>query len=333
MKSLLNLLAVRGAAVLVATVSLTAAAATMPAPGTINYTEGQVMLDGMSLAASAATPAVVAPNQILATGQGMAEMLLTPGAFFRLGPNSQVRMISPGLADTALELVKGSAMVEAAELFKENNLTVTVNGVSTRIDKKGLYEFNGAPAVVSVLDGEATVTEGPVHENLKKGHRLVLAGQLPKSQKFDLSAVEIDPLYRWSALRSEYESEANIATAQDINDGGGWFGDGWYWDPYWASYAFLPGDGFLYSPFGWGFYAPGCVWRAPHNFYPHQPVGGSRGVVTSAMTGRASAGRVHSTVSGHTGGGFSHSGGGFAGFHGGGGGGGFHGGGGGGGHR
>src|SRR5579862_5529270 len=120
MKSLLNLLALRGAADLVATVSLTASAPTMPAPGTINYTEGQVTLDGLNLATSPATPAVVAPNQILATGQGMAEMLLTPGAFFRVGPNSQVRMISPGLADTALELVKGSAMVEAAELFKEN---------------------------------------------------------------------------------------------------------------------------------------------------------------------------------------------------------------------
>jgi hypothetical protein len=34
------------------------------------------------------------------------------------------------------------------------------------------------------------------------------------------------------------------------------YGPNWYWDPYFASYSFLPYGGFLYSPFGFGFYSP-----------------------------------------------------------------------------
>ena len=43
-------------------------------------------------------------------------MLLTPGVYFRLGDNSEVRMVSPGLADTRVELVKGSALLEVDQL-------------------------------------------------------------------------------------------------------------------------------------------------------------------------------------------------------------------------
>ncbi len=173
MKTLWNL--VGRAVAVIATVSLTAAAATMPAPGTINYVEGQVTLDGRSVTVSSANPAVLETrqaetNQILATGQGMAEMLLTPGVFLRLGANSEVRMVSPGLADTSVALLEGSAMLEAAELFKENNLSVMVGGATVRIDKKGLYDFNADQLTVSVLDGEATVSQGDAHLNLKKGH-------------------------------------------------------------------------------------------------------------------------------------------------------------------
>jgi uncharacterized membrane protein YgcG len=306
----------------IATVSLTAAAATMPAPGTINYVEGQVTLDGQSVAVSSPNPVLVATNQTLDTSQGMAEMLLTPGVFLRLGSNSEVRMVSPGLADTSVALLKGSAMLEAAELFKQNNLSVMVGGAIVRIDKQGLYDINAYQLTVTVLDGEATVSQGNAHLNLKKGHILRLAaGQPFKAQKFDENAVQADPLYRWSALRSQYDAQANIGTAETIVMDGGWFGAGWYWDPFWDCYAFLPGSGILYSPFGWGFYAPGWVWQAPHHpFYPHQPPPGKPGGKNvSASAKRAVSGRGAGGGAAHAGGGFGHAGGGLG--HGGGGGG------------
>jgi uncharacterized membrane protein YgcG len=296
----------------IATVSLTAAAATMPAPGTINYVEGQVTLDGRSVTVSGANPVLVTTNQTLDTGQGMAEMLLAPGVFLRLGANSEVRMVSPGLADTSVVLLEGSAMLEAAELFKQNNLSVVLGAATVRIDKQGLYDFNAYQLTASVLDGEATVTQGNAHLNLKKGHIVSLAaGQPFKAQKFSESAAEADPLYRWSALRSQYDAQANIGVAETIATDGGWFGAGWYWDPFWDCYAFLPGSGILYSPFGWGFYAPGWVWQAPHHpFYPHQPLPGKPGGKIAASTNRGASGRASGGGAVHAGGGFGHGGGG-----------------------
>jgi hypothetical protein len=62
---------------------------------------------------------------MLSTGAGKVEMLLTPGVFLRLGENSQLRMVSPGLADTELALVSGQATIEADYFSKDNHLTVT----------------------------------------------------------------------------------------------------------------------------------------------------------------------------------------------------------------
>ncbi len=39
-----------------------------------------------------------------------------------------------------------------------------------------------------------------------------------------------------------------------------------YWDPWFDSFTFLPGDGIFYNPFGWGFYSPACAFAAPY-FY------------------------------------------------------------------
>jgi hypothetical protein len=259
----------RVAAVLIVTAAVgMARTTTMPVPGTVNYVEGQVALNGQNLSAKSPGSALLETNEVLDTGQGKAELLLTPGVFLRMGDNSEVRMVSPGLADTRVELVKGTAMLEVAELFKENDLSVMVDGSTTRIEKNGLYDFQTQPAAVSVLDGKATVSEGTAYVTLKKGHEVLVSDVQPlKSQGLNKEAVEADPLYRWSKLRSEYEAEANVDTARMVVVNGGWYGAGWYWDPFWSFYAFLPGDGMLYSPFGFGFYSPGLVWRAPYYHY------------------------------------------------------------------
>lgn len=254
----------RLATVLLATAALgVAETRTMPSPGTVNYVEGEVALNGEGLTAKSAGTALLDVNQVLDTGQGKAEILLTPGVFLRIGDNSELRMISPSLADTKVELVKGSAMLEVAEWFKENNLVVVNNGATTTVEKNGLYAFNADQPSVSVLDGQAVVAEGDQHTTVKKNHEVLLNGQRLKSAKFDKDAMEADSLYRWSKLRSQYLAQANVETARTVVVDGGFYGAGWYWNPYWNFYSFLPGSGILYSPFGWGFYSPAYIWRAP----------------------------------------------------------------------
>src|ERR1700730_14594105 len=99
---------------------------------------------------------------------------------------------------------------------------------------------------------------------LKKGRQVALAGLL-KATHFDTKvAASQDPLYAWSRLRSEYDAEAALQSARTVVvDGPGWWGPGWYWNPWWGMYSFLPGNGMLYSPFGWPYYSPVVVYSAP----------------------------------------------------------------------
>jgi hypothetical protein len=270
-------------------------------PGTINYVEGQAALGGQQLGRNAAGYTVVQPNQPIDTQAGYVEVLLTPGAFLRIGNNSEVVMPSLGLANIQIQVVRGSAMIEAADLVKDAVLQVSMNGATTQIEKHGLYEFDANQQAVKVLDGKAKVLAGSRVKDIGKGHEILLADNPKlKDQDFDKKAVEAQSLYVWSSTRSQAEAESNVKLASNIAVYGGWYGPGWYWDPFWADYAFLPGAGFLYSPFGWGFYSPGFVYAAPiyrgayvHGF--HRGGYGHVGGVAAAHTfaGRASFGGFH----------------------------------------
>ena len=236
----------------------------MASPGTVNYIEGQVTLTGEPISDRSVGSAVVGPNQVIATGNGYAEVLLSPGAFLRLGHNSGVRMISAGLADIQLQVNRGSAMVESADPVKGSTLEVIVNGAVTRIERGGLYAFDADAQSIRVLDGKAQVRQGDQVTTLKKGDEVLLTSEKPlKKRDFSAKSAESEPLYVWSKVRSQEEAQANLHAAKVIVAGGGWYGPGWYWDPFWSGYAFLPGVGIWNNPFGWGFYSPRAIYNAP----------------------------------------------------------------------
>ena len=54
---------------------------------------------------------------MLETGDGKAEILLTPGVYLRLGSDSSVKMISNSLANTEVTVSQGEAMVEVDEIY------------------------------------------------------------------------------------------------------------------------------------------------------------------------------------------------------------------------
>src|SRR6476620_4919445 len=126
-----------------ATGLLAAAVSNGPArPGTVNYAEGSVTLAGQTIGARQIGQTEVAAGQVLQTAQGKAELLLTPGVLLRIGDNSAVKMVSPSLTDTRVELLRGEAIVEAAEVRDENRIDVIDGGIDTLIAKKGIYRFD-----------------------------------------------------------------------------------------------------------------------------------------------------------------------------------------------
>jgi hypothetical protein len=255
--------------ILAAALSAPAFGANPARPGTVNYVEGQVSLSGQPLDAKAIGTAELQPGQSLDTQVGKAEILLTPGAFFRLGDNSSVTMISPSLTDLELRLDKGRAMVEIAELHQQNNLMIVQDGDTVRLTKTGLYEFDADNAQVRVYEGEAIVRHRDHDIEVKSKNQVALGDNSSslKPEKFDIQSVQ-DDLYNWSSLRSAYEAEANVDRDQTYAMGN-WYGSGWDWDPYFGTYAYIPGDGIFYSSFGWGFYSPFFVGFAPIGFFGH----------------------------------------------------------------
>src|ERR1700687_490487 len=92
--------------------------------GMVNYVEGDVQLAGRPGKLDGAIFPNVKIGETLSTQAGHAEVLLTPGVFLRLDRNTSFRMISDKLTDTQVEILKGSALVEADEILKDNRIAV-----------------------------------------------------------------------------------------------------------------------------------------------------------------------------------------------------------------
>lgn len=233
--------------------------------GVVHYIEGDVSIDGTPIHPKFAEFPDVKAGQLVATGEGRAEILLTPGVFLRMAENSSVRMLSNALADTRLEVVSGSALVEVGELLEHNAISFEASGVHVDLAKKGLYRIDASPASLRVFEGQARVTSGSETLTAHKGHQIDLGTANLADTKFD--AKETDAFYRWSSRRAEYVAAANVISARvtsnsDYSSGFANNPGAWSWNPYFGMFTFLPANGVYWSPFGSAFYSPGMAWAA-----------------------------------------------------------------------
>src|SRR5256885_12649745 len=248
-----------------ATLALPQAYTVSAKPGVVNYVEGSASLNGRPVSPGELQSAALNAGDVLSVDTGKAEVLLTPGVFLRLGNDSQVHMISPSLIDTQLELQRGEAMIEVDQIVKDCRVSVLNHGASILIEKEGLYRFNADDAPrVAVIDGKAQVYFGDKKLDLGRGREVVLSDLL-KPEKFDRK--KEDELYAWSNVRSQYNASVSYQAARSAPASGYGYGygggGGWLWNAGYSSWAWLPGDGAFFSPFGWGFFSPGSVGYAP----------------------------------------------------------------------
>ena len=247
--------------------------------GLIHYVEGIVLLDSQPVEVKIATFPDMKENMELRTEDGRAEVLLNPGAFLRLGENTAVRMVSNKLSDSRIELLSGSAVVEAdssAESQGEEIVTILYKGAATHIRKGGIYRFDTEPAQLRVYSGEAEVVAAGNSLILKSAKMISLDSPLAV-EKFD--AKDTDALSRWSRRRAEYISMANVSAAKYVNDSGDtWRRGDWFYNRYFGMVTFLPGGGVSHSPYGYDYYSPAAVYssvyRPPVLFAPSYGGGG-----------------------------------------------------------
>ncbi|MBX9602794.1 MAG: FecR family protein, partial [Bryobacteraceae bacterium] len=246
--------------------------------GLIHYTEGAVTVDGQQVEAKLTYFPEVKQGQTLATAEGRAEVLLTPGSVLRVGENSSIRMLSTNLADARVEILSGDVLVEANEILEGNAVTLISGSNSFQLLKAGLYRVDLANGRIRVYNGEARLVASGQTLTLKKGQEVATGGVLMAS-KFDTKTG--DSLYRWGARRSEQLALTNVAAAREIQRsgfnsgsmiGGGW--NRWFFNPWFGSFTFIPvGRGVWVSPFGYTYFSP---WAASQLFIP-TPVWGGGG--------------------------------------------------------
>ncbi len=232
--------------------------------GFVNYKHGQVILPKGPNGSDARQ---LQPGQTVSTDDGRVEVLLTPGTFLRLDNKSAARMISTNLTDVQVELLSGTATVEADDLSKGASVTILWHGQRIPITHKGLYRFEPGPEAMRVYvdDGKLNLAG----QTLKSGRDadLTSSGMLAAVNKFNRK--NTDTFDRWNQARAYQLASASQAAVSNL----GWWYSGfgsypfagpglWYWDPF-GYYTFLPYDGIVYSPFGFPHYSPFVVWNLP----------------------------------------------------------------------
>src|SRR5580658_2607237 len=198
--------------------------------GLLSYVEGNVLLNDQPVEFSTTRFADVKENSIVKTEDGRAEVLLTPGVTLRMGENSSLRMIANRLVDTRVELLSGSAVVEADQIAKDTNVTVVVGQGSVALPKAGLYRFDASPAQIKVFKGDAEVEIAGQTKIVSTAHMLSLGVETASIEKFDTE--DTDALDRWSHRRGSYMAMANTSAARSLVSSGsvpsGWgTGSGW----------------------------------------------------------------------------------------------------------
>jgi hypothetical protein len=231
--------------------------------GLIHHIVGDVFVNDEPVKITATKFPQMNNGDTLRTVSGRAEVLLSPGVFFRTAERSAFTITSTKLADTRLELLRGAFLLECANFEKDTSVTLTLAGTTITVDKRGLYRIDAdeEPAVLKVLEGRATVQMAGSGEPLdvKRGRVLALNGGDRELAKFDRK--ETDAFYAWAESRAEHMAMANMGAARTYHQRKmSWAANNWIYNPYFGLFTFMPMRGMYVSPFGYTFWSPRMVY-------------------------------------------------------------------------
>ena len=257
-----------GAALILALGALTASAQPVISAksGTIALVEGQVYLNDQLVEPSLTKFPDIKENGVVRTEEGRTEVLLTPGVSIHVGEKSSFRLVTNRLIDTRLELLTGSAVVDALEIAKDTNVTIVCKEGAVAIAKPGHFRFDTNPARIKVFAGVADVTLKGEHLEVPAGKMGSLTGDSASAEKFDRE--DTDSLDNWARRRGEEMAVANVSAAKHTYDTYGSVtpGGGWVFNPWFGLYTYIPYSGRYCDPYyGYCYWSPGYVTRLYYN--------------------------------------------------------------------
>jgi hypothetical protein len=250
--------------------------------GFVNRVEGRVYIlradseDGEKARASLGSQ-MRAGDRLSVENKSFAETLLNPGSYLRLSENTEVRAVSISLDAVRFELIKGSVIAEIGQIDKKTPIEIITPHGALTIAKAGLHRIDAKDnaTMVAVRQGEihlGTRSDFAANQSLKikSGKVVTLTGsaQPGKSDIAKLDKEAIDKFDLWSFNRAEALTAANVRALSRS----GVLTSGWYYDPSWNFYTFVPSRSWFSTPYGFAFFNN---YRECHGYDPYYYGGGS----------------------------------------------------------
>src|SRR5262245_51072099 len=273
--------------------------------GFVNRVEGEVYVlradgEGDEKGRASLGTQMRAGDRLSVAANGFAEALLNPGSYLRLSENTEVRALSVDLNSVRFELIKGSVIAEIGQIDKKAPIEIlTPNGALT-IAKAGLHRIDakGPATLVAVRQGEihlGTTSDFAANQSLKiKSGKVVTltgsgqAGQAGQAGQLDVAKLDkdaIDKFDTWSFNRAQALTEANVKALSRS----GSLTAGWYYDPFFNFYTFVPSRSWFWSPYGFGFFNN---YRDCYDYTPYYYSGSSYRSQVGTSTGAKVSPRV-----------------------------------------
>lgn len=200
--------------------------------GLINHADGSVFLDDQRVEQKTGKFDQMNNGSELRTQDGRVEVLLTPGTFLRMGPNSAIRMISNDLDNTRVELLNGAAIVDqGSDTLPNTAVTVLYNLDEVHLKKAGRYRIDSEPPQVKVEKGDAEIAASGKTIEAGAGYVVSLEGQLAARKVLNDPSVQNsgDDLDQWDKARDQTVTSGNLDAAATSDLGG--VVQGWQNDP------------------------------------------------------------------------------------------------------
>jgi hypothetical protein len=237
-------------------------------------------------------------DRVRTDGDGRVEILLNPGAYLRLGGNSEVELIDNSLANLEFKLLRGTAIVEATGADGlELNIGISTPHTHLAIVRQGLYRLNVVPDdATELIVRKGRVILSDSHTKVKGGNKVIFNATNVSVAKLTDADKKKDDVENWSKERAETLAKANQRiTNRVLNTAFASFRDPffpfdsralglWFFNPRVGCYTFLPFYLGFGSPYGSyytnAFYLP----YVPANSYPSYGTHGGTAVSSGGQS-------------------------------------------------
>ena len=232
-------------------------------------------------------------DHVRTDSDGRVEVLLNPGAYLRLGGNSEIELVDNSLANLEVRLLRGTAIVEATGADGlELNIGISTPHTRLAIVRQGLYRLNVIPEdLTELIVRKGSVILSDTHTKVKGGNKVIFNATNVSVAKLSEADKKKDDVEVWSKDRAKALAQANQKlTNRIITTAFSSFRDPfrdtffpfdsralglWFFNPRFGCYTFLPFYLGLGSPYGSIYSSALYLPYVPASGYPYGYTPGS----------------------------------------------------------